>query len=325
MSAVFDDLEGMPLAPAHPAPVRLRPVAERSAAPMADDSPALAADPCVTPHEFWLPGSGERGRTGVLLVHGLTGTPNEMRLLGKGLHRAGFSVLGVQLAGHCGDFDDLLASRWTDWTASVRDGARRLQAQVDRVVVMGLSMGAVLALGLAAEPRSPVAGVVALSTMFRHDGWSIPAYTRLSFLLKPFRFFGIGRRRVFLEQPPYGIKDEALRRRIVEQMNAGDSAVAGLTGNPWYSIIEMHDLADHVQARLDRVRVPCLLVHAVEDDISSVENARMVERSVQGPVQLMLLHDSYHMVTIDRERRAVTARCVDFVTSVAGLGAAAAG
>lgn len=273
--------------------------------------------PCITANEFWLPGRGERGRTGVLLVHGLTGTPNEMRMLGKGLNRAGFSVYGMQLAGHCGGMDDLLASRWQDWTASVREAAGRLRGEVDQFVVMGLSMGAVLALDLAADAEQRVAGIGALSTMFRHDGWSIPLYTRLSFLLKPFRALGIGRRKVFLEQPPYGIKDDALRQRVVAQMQSGDSAAAGLPGNPWYSIIEMRDLSAHVQARLPRIVAPCLAIHAAHDDISSIANVRLIQRKVRGPVEVVLLEDSYHMITIDRERRTVVARCTAFVERIA--------
>ncbi len=275
------------------------------------------APPCIHDTEFFLPGQASRANTGVLLLHGLTGTPNEMRLLGKGLAKAGFSVYGPQLAGHCGSLDDLLASRWQDWAASVRSAATRLAGQVDRFVVMGLSMGAVLALDLAADAHPQLLGVAGLSTMFRHDGWSIPAYTRLSFLIKPLHALGIGRRRVFMEQPPYGIKDEPLRRRVVAQMQAGDSAAAGLPGNPWASITEMHALGRHAKARLRQVDKPCLLIHAVHDDVSSLANVRLVQTQVQGPVETLLLHDSYHMITIDRERRAVVARAVDFVERLA--------
>lgn len=274
-------------------------------------------DLCITPHEFFLPGHGAHAATGILLVHGLTGTPNEMRLLGKGLQRAGFTVYGVQLAGHCGTQEDLVATRWQDWAASVHAGAERLHARVDRLVVMGLSMGAVLALELAAGRPELVDGVGALSTMFWHDGWSIPFYTRLSFLLRPFRALGIGRHRVFMEQPPYGIKDEALRARVVAQMQSGDSAAAGLPGNPWYSIIEMRALSEHVRRHLDLVSAPCLVVHASHDDISSVANAKLIERKVRGPVELVLLNDSYHMITIDRERRTVTARAAHFAAHIA--------
>lgn len=282
------------------------------------DAGSGVPDICITPNEFLLSGHGPRARTGVLLIHGLTGTPKEMRVLGVGLARAGFTVYALQLAGHCGSAEDLLASRWQDWVASVQAAAVRLRSRTDRLVAVGLSMGAVLALDLAADSTA-VAGVAALSTMFRYDGWSIPVYTRLSFLLKPFRLLGIGRHRVFLEQPPYGIKDEALRRRVVEQMQAGQSAAAGLPGNPWYSIIEMRDLSTRVRRRLHRVTAPVLVIHSWHDDIASLANARLVQKGVRGPVETLLLDDSYHMVTIDRERRQVIARTIAFVSRIAAV------
>lgn len=272
-----------------------------------------------TQHEYLLEGHGPLASTGVLLIHGLTGTPNEMRLIAKGLHRAGFTVLAVQLAGHCGTQDDLVATRWQDWVASVRRGADRLQQHTNGpLIACGLSMGAVLALALAIDRPQQVAGVVALSPTFRYDGWSMPAYTRLSFLLPLFRTLGIGRRSVFMEQPPYGIKDEALRARVVEQMHSGDSAAAGLPGNPWWSIIELRRLSAHVLARLPQLRSPCLVIHARNDDISSVANAHdIVHGASQAHVELVLLDNSYHMVTIDRDRRTVIARTTEFVARIA--------
>jgi len=273
---------------------------------------------CQTPNEFVMPGTGRHARTGVLLVHGLTGTPAEMRVLGKGLNKAGFTVYAVQLAGHCATMDDLVATRWGDWRASVASGLRRFRSHVDRVVVAGLSMGALLALAVAEDEPDLVAGVCALSTTFRYDGWSIPAYTRLAFLLPLFRQLGIGRHSVFMEQPPYGIKDDALRARVVAQMHSGDSAAAGLPGNPWWSIIELRRLAAHTRARLERLRAPCLVLHAKEDDISNVSNAQDIARLARNAqVELALLDNCYHMITIDRERRTVIAKMNDFVTRIA--------
>ncbi|MFC7287804.1 alpha/beta hydrolase [Herminiimonas glaciei] len=269
----------------------------------------------MTEHEFLFEG----GSTGVLLIHGLTGTPNEMRLLGKGLHRAGYTVYGMQLAGHCGSADDLIATSWEDWYESVRVAADFLRTRVDRMFVMGLSMGALLSLKLAAEQPEKVSGVAALATMFRHDGWSMPLYTRLCFLLRIFKTLRIGRNGFFTEQPPYGIKDASLRRHIVEQMQAGDSAVAGLPGNPWWSVAELYALAANVRRRLPAITAPCLLVHATEDDIASLKNnALLVQNSVSGPVQTLWLEDSYHMVTIDRERRLVIQRACDFIAQTLG-------
>ena len=287
--------------------------------PLPPSSGPAADTLCVTPHEFLLEGRGANARTGVLLVHGLTGTPNEMRVLAKGLHKQGFTVYAVQLAGHCGTQDDLLATRWQDWYASVEAGADRLLARVDSLVVGGLSMGAVLSLALAQRRPQQVAGVCALSTIFRYDGWSMPVYTRLGTLLLPlFKALGIGRNRCFMEQPPYGIKDETLRRRIVAQMQSGDSAAAGLPGNPWWSVIEMQRLSSHVLRHLGDVRAPCLVVHAREDDVSTPSNAEDIVRGVKhAPVELVMLDNSYHMITIDRDRRTVIARTADFVQRIA--------
>ena len=288
-----------------------------SSLPDAPKSSAASQSNELLPHEYLLPGHGQHARTGVLLIHGLTGTPNEMRVLARGLNRQGFTVYAVQLAGHCGSMEQLAATPWQSWLGSASRGADLLARYVDRVVVGGLSMGAVLALGLAQLRPDQIAGVVALSPTFRYDGWSMPAYTKLSFLLPYLRALGIGRRRMFMEQPPYGIKDEALRARVISQMNSGDSAVAGLPGNPWWSVIELHALSVRVRKNLDKVRAPCLVIHAQYDDIAAVGNAYEIVNGVRhAAVDLCLLQDSYHMITIDRERRQVIARVVDFVTAI---------
>ena len=259
----------------------------------------------------------EGGRSGVLLIHGLTGTPMEMRLLGKGLNRAGFTVHGMQLAGHCGNVEDLLATGWRDWYASVEQAADELRGKVDHLFVGGLSMGALLALKLAVDRPQQIAGVGVYGATFRYDGWSIPRLARLSFMLPLLKRLGIGRGRSFMEQPPYGIRDERLRAQVSTAMLGGDSAAAGLPGNPWYSLAEMYDLAADVRRQLPLVSSPCLVAHASDDDVASLKNAELVMRGVSAPAELLLLDDSYHMITIDKERRTLIERSAAFFNRVA--------
>lgn len=259
----------------------------------------------------------EGGRDGVLLIHGLTGTPTEMRMVGKGLNRAGFTVVGVRLAGHCGSEDDLLATTWEDWYASVEAAANELRGRVDRVFVAGLSMGALLALRLAAVRPDWIDGVGVYGATFRYDGWSIGWTGRLSFLLPIFKRLGIGRQRSFIEQPPYGIRDERLRAQVSAAMFAGDSEAAGLPGNPWHALAEMVKLSRDVRRRLPDVLAPCFIAHAADDDVASVANADLVARRVRGPIEMLLLADSYHMITIDRERRTLIERTADFFGRIA--------
>lgn len=263
--------------------------------------------------DFYLEG----GPLGVLLIHGLTGTPMEMRLLGKGLHGAGFTVHGMQLAGHCGDTDDLLATGWRDWYASVEAAADALRGKVDRLFVGGLSMGALLALKLAADRPGQVAGVGVYGATFRYDGWSIPWLARLSFLLPFAKRVGLGRDRVFLEQPPYGLRDERLREQVSAAMRSGDSTIAGLLGNPWHSLADLYLLSRRVRRQLHQVTSPCLVAHASDDDVASVRNAELVLRGVSAPSELLLLEDSYHMITIDKQRRTLIERSAQFFRAVA--------
>jgi carboxylesterase len=263
--------------------------------------------------DFYLPG----GRSGVLLIHGLTGTPTEMRLVGKGLNRAGFTVYGMQLAGHCGDEQDLLKTGWHDWYRSVGLAADRLRKDVDHMFVAGLSMGALLALKLAADRPEQVDGLGLYGTTFVYDGWTIPWISKLSFLLPLWVGLGFGHRRKFHECFPYGIKDERIRQRIAGSMLNGDSAAAGLPGNPWPSLAEFYRLSFRVRQQLHSIRTPCLVVHAVDDDVASLKNVRMIVRGVSGPVDTVLLENSYHMVTVDQERDQVIERSARFFNEVA--------
>jgi carboxylesterase len=265
--------------------------------------------------EFFLPGS----RIGVLLIHGLTGTPMEMLQVGRGLNRAGMTVLGVQLAGHCGTEDDLLATGWRDWYASVVAALSRLSGQADRIFVGGLSMGAILALQCALDFPETVVGTALYSPTFIYDGWAMPLFARLSFMLPLADLLRIGRHRRFMESFPYGIKNERIRGIVSGQMLAGgDSAPAGLAGNPWPSLSEFFRLRRRVQRNLGRVTQPCLVMHASHDDVASFRNnAELVQRRLGGPVEMVELHESYHMITVDQERNMVIARSVEFFERMA--------
>jgi carboxylesterase len=264
-------------------------------------------------HAFAWPG----GRAGVLLVHGLAGTPTEMRFVARGLHAAGFTVHAVQLAGHCGSVADLVATGWRDWAKSVDATVDALAREVDAVFVAGLSMGAVLALELAIARPDAVRGIALYGTTFRLDGWAVPLQARLLALLPLVCGLGLGRERQVMERHPYGIKDERTRAWIVGSMLAGDSGAAGHPGTPWGALAEFIALSRHVRRRLDLVRTPCLVVHSADDDIASLANVELIERRVAAPVETVLLDDSYHIVSVDRQRDLVIDRSVRFFRKLA--------
>jgi carboxylesterase len=240
----------------------------------------------------------EGGPNGVLLLHGLTGTPAEMKFVGKGLARAGFTVYGMQLAGHCGSKADLLATGWRDWYLSAEQGLAFLAGRCKRVFAAGLSMGALLAMQLAANNPDTVAGIGLYSTSLRHDGWSISWLNRFLplLLLMPW-----GRRHCYPESFPYGIKNERLRKRITSLMFSGDSGAAGLTGTPGASLLELWRFRKVVMKAMRSIRTPALIMHAAQDDVTSLWNVHYLQQHLAGPIETVLLHDSFHMITVDQQ------------------------
>ncbi|WP_293861214.1 alpha/beta fold hydrolase [uncultured Alsobacter sp.] len=252
----------------------------------------------------------EGGPVAVLLVHGLTGTPSEVKAVGKAIARRGYTVHGVQLAGHCGDEADLLATGWRDWQRSVEDAFDALKRRHRTVFVGGLSMGALLSLKLAADRPGDVAGLLLYSTTLFYDGWAIP-WTRV--LVKPALALGFARWVRFVEAPPYGIKDDRLRARIVKSMLSGDSAGAGNAATPGRSLQELHRLIAVVNKTLPTIRTPALVVHARDDDMTSLRNAGHLAARLGGDVEKVVLDDSYHMVTLDKDRDRLIEASVAFI------------
>jgi len=93
-----------------------------------------------TAEPFFMPG----GNTGCVLVHGFTGTPKEMRLMGEYLSEQGLTVLGIRLPGHATDLPDMIRVKWKDWLAAVEDGINILSNCCENIFVAGLSMGGIL-------------------------------------------------------------------------------------------------------------------------------------------------------------------------------------
>ena len=249
------------------------------------------------------------GKTGFLLIHGLSGTPVELRYIANGLARAGHTVSCPQLAGHCGTVEDLKESRWQDWYQSAEKALHDLREQCDRIIVGGLSMGSILSLRLASEHRSTVDGVVLYAPTLWLDGWAVPWYAR--FFDTVFQK-SVANRIQFTECAPFGIKDTRLRTMIVESLHSGDPSKAGFFSIPGGPMLELRWLVNDVRGRLAGITQPTLIVHPRHDDRASLRNATYLEKNLGGRVHTVVLDDSYHIITLDQQRDVVLDRTKRF-------------
>lgn len=239
---------------------------------------------------------------GALLIHGLTGAPGEMQFLAKRLHRRGFTVHVPQLAGHGQGLKQLLATTWSDWLDSVRGSFESLSRCVDEVSVAGICVGGALGLALAAEQPS-IKRAAVYSMTFEYDGWNMKSWYRLAPLMRLARVAPLMRRLKFKERHPYGIKDERLREQLEK---APDSVIDGaLPYMPLGALSEMYSLCRYVERKGPEVVQPTLIAHAREDDMSHLRNAERLANALAGPVTMLILEDSFHMIHVDRERKRV--------------------
>ncbi len=253
----------------------------------------------------------EGNKTGILLIHGLGGTPVEMKMTARGLAKAGYTVMCCQLAGHCGSEEDLVATTWQDWFASVEEALFKLNEICDTVFTGGLSMGGMLALHAAAKHPDKIDGVICFAPTLWYDGFSLP-WTRI--LLRPLYWTPMGKRFRFVEKEPYGLKDERVRAAVVKAMFSGDSAEAGILGTPSQSLNQFWTMIDVIKPELKTIKMPVFLVHAREDDIASLKNTMYLQKHLGGIVETLVLDDCYHLVTIDRQRDIAVERALSFIT-----------
>ena len=220
---------------------------------------------------------------------------------------------GVEAHEHSGSVEALQASSWHDWYVSAEIALDDSRRRCDTVVVGGLSMGAVLALMLAARRKSDVPGCALYAPTLRLDGWGVPWHARL---------FGLVHQKWlanwfdFAEREPYGIKDPRVRALVSAAIESGDSAKAGMFMVPGGSMLELRHLVNAVRRRAHEVTQPVLLVHPRQDDRADLVDAFWLQRHLGGRVDAVVLDDSYHVVTMDRQRDIVAERTVALAQSL---------
>jgi carboxylesterase len=249
----------------------------------------------------------------ILLIHGLCGSPQELVPLTKRLRGGGFAVraplapngYGMETGGG-GTIAPYEA--WLDFFGTQFE---QLLALHPRASLGGLCIGANLALELAARYGEQVDSLLLVSTTLFYDGWNVPR----SRMLLPLAYYSPLRRWLrYRESHPYGVKNARLREWIAAQMQGTGMSVAGPAALPMNAIYQAQRLIRSVKCKLPRVVTPTLVMHAREDDVTSLRSADLVcTRTGSREVVRCVFEDSYHMLTLDNDRNSVAQAAVDFL------------
>ena len=251
------------------------------------------------------------GQHGVLLFHGLSSSPLELQFIARGLHRAGYTVRVPVMSGYThGTFDRPIDAN--QWVLSALKELTLFLSEMETVSIGGLCLGSVLSLRLAALRSDRIQNVLALSTAFHYDGWGNPWHTPL---LPLARYTPFARRIAVKERSPFGLKDERMRAWIAKQMREAGDSDAGAASLRVRDILHARDLIAMTRKSLGEITCDTLLIHAKEDENATPRSSFEVAERVQAKrVRCILLQDSYHMISIDREKDLVLSEMLQFLS-----------
>jgi carboxylesterase len=227
---------------------------------------------------------------GVLVCHGFTGSPHSVRPWAQHLAAQGWSVRLPLLPGHGTHWRDANRTSWQDWYGCVDDAFGQLQATCRTVFVCGLSMGATLALRLAQEHGSDVAGLVLVNpavAMLRWDAKLLPVLAR-----------------VIPSVPAIG--NDIAKEGILE---------GAYERTPVRAAASLRAFQTVVRQDLSRVTQPVLLLHSANDHVVEPVNSAMVLAGISSQdVREVVLTESYHVATLDHDAPQIFAGSVEFIS-----------
>ncbi len=239
------------------------------------------------------------GDVGCVCTHGFTASPEEMRWLAEYLNARGLTIYAPRLSGHGTTPARMRQQPWMDWFDDVRDGVALLRARCQKVFAVGLSMGGLLSLRIAAAGL--VDGAVVMAAPLYVNNRLMP-YSRWIKYVRRYKRANPG--------------DLDARVRDVQRQAGRDDygRVAYDDWTPVASAAQLHALMIDVRQHLPDISVPLLLIYSKNDQTVPFDNLRQVAEGVRSAdlVQQVLEH-SDHVLTQDIERETVFNMVWEFI------------
>jgi carboxylesterase len=228
--------------------------------------------------------------TGVLLCHGFTGSPQSLRPWAEFLAGAGLSVSLPLLPGHGTTWQDMNLTTSDDWLGTVGQALTELRARCDEVFLMGLSMGACLALRLAETAGGPdLRGLVLVNPSLAPD-------TKLFMVAPVFKH-------LIKSMPAIG-NDIKKPGNVELSYDRVPTAAAATLPRLWKATAR----------DLPHLTRPVLVYRSTEDHVVGPPSMRVLESGLKpGLLTVKACHDSFHVATMDHDAQAIFTGSLQFV------------
>jgi len=245
-------------------------------------------------------------RQAVIFLPGLCGTALELGSIPKMIERLGHTTCVPRIQGF---YAQTGIEPYEEWLAQLNVVVDLLLETHDSVALVGLSMGATLALAYEAQYKKCEA-VVTLSPVLAYDGWNVAWYQPLLHLV-----FMLGIKNwYYKESEPYGLRNLEIRRRVAKQVKEQETTEVGSASLSAKHLYQGLRLIDFAKTIINEFESDLLIIIAVDDDVVAPSSVEWLYSTVKSKVrELVWLGNSYHIVTLDNEREVVVNESVEFL------------
>jgi carboxylesterase len=240
-------------------------------------------------------------------VHGFTSSLDCVGGLEPPIQALGLPTRVPVLRGHCAESPAALRGvTWHEWAADAEAALEDLLTEAERAIVVGHSMGGLVALTLAADRPDVVDSLIAAATAVQLTSPFAPG--------RPLHFLAplVVRLLKKVDMPPH-YADPALAQYDTNYAWTPTDAVASLM-----------EFGKVTRRRLPEVRVPTLIMHSRKDTTADPKSAEIIYRHISTPPdqkRIVWFEVTGHEMFRDCERDATIATVVDYVRERAGLAA----
>lgn len=241
---------------------------------------------------FYFPGTNGQG---ILLIHGWTSTPYEVRRLGTYLNEAGYTVYAPQLKGHGTVPKDLENVNWEEWLEDARRGYKKLKENCSEIYVGGTSIGANLVAILASEEKE-IAGLILMAMPYRVKFEKLMVF--LASFLKIFKSYS----KKFYP-PTFGVSTTITR-------------LIAYRTYPLSSVIETSALLEQARQILPKITQPCFLLQSTHDHVVEKGSLENIYQKISSEIkQKKYIERAYHTFISDIKNESVFEDILAFIKS----------
>ncbi len=243
-------------------------------------------------------GSGKNRRIGIVFVHGFTGSPASMRPWAHYFEERGYMVRVPRIPGHGTKWQDLNEISWQEWPDKVEQELSSLTQTCEKIFVFGLSKGGANTLHVAAKHASSslgekLAGIVLVNPMIHIPGVRIKFGPLIAKFVKGLPSVGDDIKKPGVDEYGYDVL-------------------------PTRGVLELNKFLKVTKRQLDRIKVPTLLFHSVDDHVLPVSNTEIILDGIASSDKTRIeLTNSYHVATLDYDADVIFEESLNFVERLA--------